>query len=92
MKRLMLLALLPFFSMINASAAQPAVMIQSESVTIHVKADGSVEKNVSVTMKLNTFPALPFWTRPLLLSKMRRTSVISGRKWFLTTDWSQAAR
>ncbi len=58
MKRLMLLALLPFFSMINASAAQPAVMIQSESVTIHVKADGSVEKNVSVTMKLNTFPAL----------------------------------
>lgn len=58
MKRLTLLVLGSFFWLINVSAAGPAVVIQSESVTIHVKADGSVEKNVSVSMKLNTFQAL----------------------------------
>jgi len=58
MKQLMLLILIPFFWVVPVSAAVPAVVIQSEAVTIHVKADGSVERNVSLTMKLNTFQAL----------------------------------
>ncbi len=58
MKRLLFLILLPFLCAFTVTATPPAVVIQSESVAIHVKADGSVERNVSITMKLNTFQAL----------------------------------
>ncbi len=58
MKHLLFLILLPFLCAFTVTATPPAVVIQSESVAIHVKADGSVERNVSITMKLNTFQAL----------------------------------
>jgi len=58
MKQLILLILIPFFWVVPVSAAVPAVVIQSEAVTIHIKADGSVERTVSLTMELNTFQAL----------------------------------
>ncbi|NOZ13298.1 MAG: DUF3857 domain-containing protein [Acidobacteria bacterium] len=58
MKRLILLILIPLICTFAAEAAAPAIVIQSESVSIHVKRDGCVERNVSLTMKLNTFQAL----------------------------------
>ncbi len=58
MKRFILLILLPLIYTFAAEAAAPAIVIQSESVVIHVKSNGCVERNVSITMKLNTFQAV----------------------------------
>ncbi len=58
MKRLIISLTAPLLLLVSVFAATPAIVIQSESVSIHVKADGSVEKTVSQTMKLNTFQAI----------------------------------